>query len=66
MPLHTDFTVENHGSIFLLEPHTREAHEWADKHLPPDALTLGNAIAVEHGYIIDILRAIVADGLEVR
>jgi len=32
--MNTDFTVENHGSIFLLQPHTADAQGWIDENLP--------------------------------
>lgn len=62
-----DFTVENHGTIFLLTPHTPEAQEWIEAHVPPDAQTWAglNSIVVEHRYIADIVAGIRADGLEV-
>jgi len=33
-----DFTATNHGSIFLLEPHTDAAIESVEEHLPAEAL----------------------------
>jgi hypothetical protein len=61
----TDFTVENHGTIFLLQPHTSAAQRWVDNNIPDDAQYLGTAVAVEHGYILDIVDGIKADGLTI-
>ena len=60
-----DFSVENHGSIFLLRPITPSAFEWVREHIPDDAQYFGNAVVVEHRYIEDIVDGIQNDGLEV-
>ena len=62
----TDFFVQNAGSIFLLRPLTDAAREWIDEHIPDDAQTFGDAIAVEHRYIAPIVTAAIADGLVVE
>ena len=61
-----EFTVENHGAIFILTPHTEAGRDWADTHIPDDAQTVGASIAVEHRYIADIVRGIQGDGLLVE
>lgn len=61
-----DFTVQNHGSIFLLEPHTEAARLWVDEHIGPEATTWGAAVVVEHRYIHELVEGILADGYEVR
>jgi hypothetical protein len=61
-----DFTVANHGSIFLLNPLTAEATAWVEENIPGDAQYFGNAVAVEHRYIDDIVVGIRADGLTVQ
>jgi hypothetical protein len=60
-----DFLVENHGSIFLLQPLTPAANSWIDEHLPEDHLTFGGAVCVEHRFIRDIVTGIIGDGLVV-
>ncbi len=60
-----DFRVEDHGSIFLLQPLTPAAQSWIDEHIPDDAQRLGSAIVVEHRYIADIVQGIRNDGLAV-
>jgi hypothetical protein len=61
-----DFTVENHGTIFLLIPETDAARTWVEANLPDDALTFGRGVVVEHRYIADIVAGIQGDGLEVK
>ena len=61
-----DVLVENHGSIFLLQPLTPAANSWIEEHLPEDHLTFAGAVVVEHRYIADIVRGAIADGLVVR
>jgi len=61
-----DFVVENHGSIFLLQPLTAAANSWVEKHLSEDHMTFGGSVVVEHRFIADIVRGIQDDGLTVR
>lgn len=60
-----DFTLENHGTIFLLQPHSEEAKQWIKDHLPDDAQTFGPSTCIEHRYIADIVNGISADGLTI-
>ena len=64
-----DFTLENHGSLFLLRPLTTLAHEWMHEHLPvdhPETQFFAGAIVVEPRYIGPIVEGIVGDGLVLR
>jgi predicted thioesterase len=64
-----DFLVTGEGpftTVYLLHPLTDAAREWVAEHLPEDAMRLGNAIAVEHRYIGDIVDGARNDGLSVR
>jgi hypothetical protein len=61
-----DFTVENHGTIFLLRPNTAAARQWIEDHIPDDAQKFGGAVVVEHRYIADIVQGIVNDGYGVN
>ena len=65
-PQRPDFQVQNHGSIFLLEPISAAAVAWVDKHLPSDHPLFGASIVVEHRYIRDIVEGAVAAGLVVK
>ena len=60
-----DFTIQNEGSIFLLQPCTDAARSWVEEFLPEDRLEFAGAIVVEHRYIQDIVHGIRRDGLEV-
>jgi hypothetical protein len=53
-----DFTVSDHGSIFLLSPLTEEAHAWAQEFLPEDTPMWGASYAIEHRYIDPIIEGI--------
>lgn len=59
----SDFSVENHGTIYLLRPLTEDAEQWIEDHIPEDAQTWGNAIVVEHRYIGAIVDGFQGDGL---
>lgn len=63
----TDFTVDNHGSILILNAHTEAAKAWVDEHLPDDRQTWGQCgTVVEPRYIGDIVQGIAADGLSIE
>ena len=59
----SDFRSENHGSVFLLCPVSPASFDWIESHLPPDRITFGNAVAVDHRCIWPILAALQDDGL---
>ncbi len=64
-----DFFLTGEGpftTVYLLHPLTDAACEWVADHLPEEAQRLGNAIAVEHRYIRDIVDGARNDGLAVR
>jgi hypothetical protein len=55
------FFVQNEGSIFLLQP----SQEWIRDNISPDRMMFGDAVVVEHRFILDLIEGILADGLEV-
>lgn len=61
-----DFSVYNHGTIFLLRPHTERARNWISEHISDEAYAFGHAVAIEHRFITEIVNGIRADRLEVR
>ena len=65
-PEEIDFTVTGGGTIYLLQPHTAAATEWIAEHISDDAQFMGDAVAVEHRYIGNIVQGIQRDGLTVR
>lgn len=60
-----DFSVENHGTIYLLRPRSQAAEAWVDDNLPRDVMYFGDAVAIEHRYIGDIADGIINDGLSI-
>jgi hypothetical protein len=60
-----DFEVQNHGSIFLLIPHTVSARLWIDDHIGEDHgyQPYYPTVVIEYRYIANIVEGIVADGL---
>jgi hypothetical protein len=60
-----DFLVENHGTIFLLQPLTPAANSWVEHNLPEDRMTFGGAVCVEHRFIREIVAGILRDHLRV-
>jgi hypothetical protein len=61
-----DFQVENHGSVFTLEPQTPAGESWAEEYLPEDAPMMCGRFVVEHRFIRDIVEGILNDGLTVE
>lgn len=63
MPNH-DFSVEDHGSIFLVTPHTDAAKEWWETSVD-DGQSFGPGYAVEHRFIQNISHAILDAGMTI-
>ena len=64
-----DFTLENHGSLFLLRPLNPGAKDWMGEHLPmdsPETQFWGEAIVIEHRYLAPIVDGIIGNGLVLR
>lgn len=66
IPFTPDFTIENHGTIFLLNPQHRSACEWLAEHVDEDSLWSNGALAVEHRFISDVVNHLRDDGFVVR
>lgn len=59
-----DFSVQNEGSICILNLHSKAAQDWADEYLPEDRMTWGaHGVAVEPRYIEDIVVGMLEAGL---
>jgi len=58
-----DATVENHGSIALLRPHTRAARDWVRDNVEDTAHYFGAALAVEPRYVAGLVEGMTAAGL---
>ena len=63
--MNPDFVVEDHGSIFLLQPLSAAACEWIEEHIGEDNgyQPYWPTVVVEHRYISDIVAGIRSDGL---
>ena len=67
-PASHDVTVQNHGSLVQVVPHTTAARAWIDEHIGPDNgyQPYYPNVIVEPRYIEDIVDGMVADGLELE
>lgn len=66
--MNADFTVENHGSVFLLRPQSVAAKHWVEERIGEDNgyQPYWPTVVVEHRYIRNIVVGIQADGLKVQ
>jgi len=64
-PAGPDFYFFNGGSVCLLRPITEAAKAWVDDCVCLDEWQSANSVAIEHRYVVDILRGIANDGLVV-
>ena len=51
------------ASVYVLKPLTQEAEDWIEERIDPNATWFGGGIAIEHGYVDDVLMGIEVDGL---
>jgi len=62
-----DLIVENHGSVFILQPLTARAREWLDLNVDaPGYMHYCGGIACEPRYAGPIVEAMVDEGYEVE
>ena len=50
-------------SVYILKPLTENAEEWIDERIDPNAMWYGGGVAIEHGFIDDVMFGIEVDGL---
>ena len=50
-----DVSVTGSGSVYLIQSMTKAGSDWIKEHIPEDAARLGDAVAVEHRYICDVI-----------
>lgn len=60
-----DVLVSGSGTIYLVHGVSEAGKQWMNDHLPADAQHMGQAVAVEHRYIEDIVEGMRNDGLSV-
>jgi hypothetical protein len=58
-----DFSVENHGTLFLFRMNTPAASEWVSENVQSDAQFFGDALVVEHRYAQCLAAGMQAYGL---
>ncbi len=59
-----DVSVQNHGSICIINFTSKNAQAWREEHIPEEAQCWGqHGVAVEPRYVGDILEGIQNDGL---
>ena len=64
--MRVDFELSGGGTVYLLRPVSRAAHNWVEDHLPDDATWFGGAVVVEHRHIGPIIGGAIGDGLVVQ
>jgi hypothetical protein len=58
-----DFSVENHGSLFLFRMNTAAARQWVHDNVEDDAQFFCDALVVEHRYAANLAEGMRGDGL---
>ena len=66
MARQADLTVQNEGSIFLLDASSAVGRDWMNENIAITAERWAGAIVVEHRYIQDIIDGARRDGLTVE
>jgi hypothetical protein len=61
-----DFTIEEHGSLFLLIPHTTSARELVAERIVDDPLTWKYGVVVGQNYVIDLVAALREEGFRIN
>jgi hypothetical protein len=56
------FSVENHGTIVLVRPHSDDVKSWLEEHTDEEAQWFGSALVVEPRYVAPIVEALVEEG----
>jgi hypothetical protein len=63
----TDVTVENHGSVFIFQPHTDAAKKWIEDNVQVEGWQwIGGGLAVEPRCARDLADGMLRDGLIVK
>jgi hypothetical protein len=61
-----DFTVENHGTLFIIQPMNTAAMEHLRANVDEEAQWWAGGLVVEHRYIENLVAALRAAGWEVE
>lgn len=60
-----DVTAVDHGSIWIVTPHSDEAKAWVDDNVSTERTSWGSGIAVDHRMVEPLLSGMMGDGLRV-
>jgi hypothetical protein len=62
-----DFSIHGSGEVYVLVPHTERAKHWRMQNIAPphQCIQLGDAIVIQHAYILAIVDAIIKKGLKI-
>jgi hypothetical protein len=58
-----DFSVANHGSIFIISPLTDSAKDWIAENVSDESQWFGGGLVVEHRYVDTLVEGMENDGL---
>ena len=62
-----DIAVHNEGSLILFQPLTEHGMKWLTDHTETESWQwLGDSLAVESRYALDLASFAMADGLEIK
>jgi hypothetical protein len=65
-PRNLDVVITGGGTVYLFHLLTAVAREWFAEHVSGERQLLGDALAVEHRYVVDVAAGMAGDGLLVR
>ena len=58
-----DLRFENHGSLILMYPETREGRAWIKRHIHNESPRWGAGVVIEPRYVADVAGGARQDGL---
>jgi hypothetical protein len=62
----SDVHVQHEGTISLFHLQNEEAKGWVETHVVGETSWFGQALAVEHRYVLDLIQGMQEDGLIVE
>lgn len=63
----SDFLFEDHGSIIMLWPLSREASDWVEENVQSEPWQwLGEALCVDHRMARGLIDAVITEGFSVK
>lgn len=62
-----DFTIRNHGTVFVVEPQNDEAYEWLRSHVGAESWQwMGRSLAVDHRYALSLAQQLQDDDYQLE